>query len=80
MACNHVAGYYTNPHSGATCWDCGECPDEGPTVCITHGRFAPCRKQGEHTYTTNPFWVKSVRDYQSRPIEGLTWEPAHISE
>lgn len=21
--CDHVAGYYTNPHSGATCWDCG---------------------------------------------------------
>lgn len=23
VECDHVAGYYTNPHSGATCWDCG---------------------------------------------------------
>jgi hypothetical protein len=45
-------------------------------VCIAHGRFVPCRKQGEHRTTDNPYWVKAVRDYQCSPIEGLTWEPA----
>lgn len=33
---------------------------DDPEVCIAHGAF----------------WVKSVRDYQSSPIETLTWEPA----
>lgn len=47
-----------------------------PTVCIAHGRFVPCRKSGEHRYTTNPYWVKSVRDYHGSPIVGLAWEPA----
>ena len=32
-------------------------------VCITHGRFVPCRSDGNHHTSTNPFWVKSVRDY-----------------
>lgn len=50
-----------------------------PTVCIAHGAFMPCRKRGEHRETTNPYWVKSVRDYQSSTIEGLTWEPAFIA-
>lgn len=45
-------------------------------VCIAHGSFIPCRKDGEHRYTSNPYWVKSVQDYQSSPIEALTWEPA----
>jgi len=53
----------------------GEVIDE-PTVCIAHGAFTPCRRDGEHRYTTNPFWVKSVRDYQTSDIPGLTWEPA----
>jgi len=50
--------------------------EDSPTVCIAHGRFIPCRKDGEHRYTANPFWVKSVRDYQESPIADLTWEPA----
>lgn len=50
--------------------------DDAPTVCIAHGRFVPCRKDGEHRTTQNPYWVKSVRDYHDSPIEGLTWEPA----
>lgn len=25
--CNHVEGHYTDPHSGATCSDCGAAPD-----------------------------------------------------
>lgn len=45
-------------------------------VCIAHGRFIPCRKDGEHRYTSNPYWVKSVRDYHESPITDLTWEPA----
>jgi hypothetical protein len=49
---------------------------DAPTVCIAHGRFIPCRKGGSHRYTSNPYWVKSVRDYQGSPIDGLTWEPA----
>ena len=49
---------------------------DAPTVCIAHGAFIPCRKDGEHRYTANPFWVKSVRDYQTSTIDGLTWEPA----
>lgn len=51
-----------------------------PTVCIAHGSFVPCRKSGEHRYSHNPYWVKSVHDYQSSPIVGLTWEPAWESE
>lgn len=49
---------------------------DAPTVCIAHGRFIPCRKDGEHRYTPNPYWVKSVRDYQESPIPNLSWEPA----
>lgn len=50
--------------------------NDEPTVCITHGRLIPCRKGGDHRYTSNPYWVKAVRDYQGSPIEDLTWEPA----
>lgn len=49
---------------------------DAPTVCILHGRFIPCRWAGEHRYTSNPYWVKSVRDFQRSTIPGLTWEPA----
>lgn len=49
-----------------------------PTVCVAHGAFIPCRKRGDHRYTDNPYWVKSVRDYQTSTIEDLTWEPAWI--
>lgn len=45
-------------------------------VCIAHGRFIPCRKDGEHRWSKNPYWVKAVRDYQNSPIDDLTWEPA----
>lgn len=45
-------------------------------VCIAHGRFVPCRSDGEHRYSTNHYWVKSINDYQCSTIEGLTWEPA----
>jgi hypothetical protein len=50
-----------------------------PMVCVAHGRFVPCRKDGEHRYTSNPFWVKSVSDFQTSSIEGLTWEPVPVS-
>lgn len=46
------------------------------TVCIEHGAFVPCRKQGHHHYSQNPLWVKRVRDYQGSPADGPTWEPA----
>jgi hypothetical protein len=46
------------------------------TVCIAHGCFVPCRKDGEHRLSVNPFWVKSVRDYQGSADRSLTWEPA----
>jgi hypothetical protein len=45
-------------------------------VCIAHGAFIPCGKDGEHRYSENPFWAKSVIDYQTSEISGLTWEPA----
>jgi hypothetical protein len=47
-----------------------------PLVCIAHGSFVPCRKSGDHRHTSNPYWVKSVRDYHNSATEGLTWEPA----
>jgi hypothetical protein len=50
--------------------------DDAPTVCIAHGCFVPCRRDGEHRLSTNPFWVKSVRDYQGSADQSLTWEPA----
>lgn len=49
---------------------------DAATVCIEHGAFIPCRREGWHYHTQNPRWVKAVRDYQSSTIEGLTWEPA----
>lgn len=50
--------------------------DDEPTVCIAHGRFIPCRTiRGEHRYSSNPYWVKVVHDYQTSTIPGLTWEP-----
>jgi hypothetical protein len=51
-------------------------PTADAQVCIAHGRYVPCRLEGEHRYSTNPFWVKSVADFQGSTIEGLTWEPA----
>ena len=50
--------------------------NDEPTVCIAHGAFIPCRRHSEHRYTANPFWVKSVHDYQTSSIPDLTWEPA----
>lgn len=50
--------------------------DDAPTVCLAHGRFIPCRSAGEHRYTSNRYWVKSVRDYQQSTNDALTWEPA----
>lgn len=46
------------------------------TVCIEHGTFVPCRRDGFHYTSQNPYWVKAVRDYQESTIPGLTWEPA----
>ena len=53
---------------------------DAPAVCIEHGRFTPCRRDGRHCYTQNPYWVKAVRDYQSSEIEDLSWEPAGSTE
>jgi hypothetical protein len=50
---------------------------DAPTVCVQHGAFIPCRTGGvdsaEHRYSSNPFWVKSVSDYQSTSVDGLGW-------
>ena len=61
--------------SRSACRSSGAC-DMDLRVCVAHGAFIPCRKDGEHRYTSNPYWVKAVRDYQTSPIENLTWEPA----
>lgn len=53
---------------------CAHCAD-APIVCIAHGRFIPCRKDGEHDYTGSPAWVKAVRDYQASTSPRATWEP-----
>ena len=50
--------------------------DDELTVCIAHGTLIPCRRDGDHRHSANPFWVKSVADYQTSEIPGLTWEPA----
>ena len=47
---------------------------DAPTVCIAHGRFIPCRAKGGHGVTQDPFWAKSVRDFQTGTTPGLTWE------
>lgn len=51
------------------------CDDDAdmPVVCVAHGGFIPCRKSGEHQYTSSPDLVESVRRYHASPIEGLTW-------
>lgn len=45
-------------------------------VCIAHGRFIPCRKEGQHRLTSNPYWVKSVTDYQLGDDPNQTWVAA----
>lgn len=45
-------------------------------VCIAHGRFIPCRKEGQHRLTSDPYWVKSVTDYQLGEGPNMTWVPA----
>ena len=52
---------------------------DNPTVCITHGRFIPCRNEDWHHFTDNPYWVKSVRDFQGSDDPNLTWEPATLT-
>ncbi len=52
---------------------------DSPTVCITHGRFIPCRNEDWHHFTDNPYWVKSVRDFQGSDDPNLTWEPATLT-
>lgn len=54
--------------------------EDFPRVCVAHGCFIPCRKAGEHRYTSSPYWVKAVNDYQTSTVEGLTWEPAWPKE
>lgn len=44
-------------------------------VCVTHGRFVPCRKDGEHRHTSDPHWVEAVRAYQTSTDDSLAWEP-----
>jgi hypothetical protein len=65
-----------DPASPATRPSPAPADDEALTVCIAHGCFVPCRKDGEHRLSVNPFWVKSVRDYQGSADQSLTWEPA----
>lgn len=49
---------------------------DSASVCIAHGSFTPCHHDGIHRHSVNPYWVKSVIDYQESEIPGLTWEPA----
>ena len=49
-----------------------------PVVCIEHGCFIPCRKQGGHYTTQDPRWVKAVRDYQSSADDGLAWSAPEV--
>jgi hypothetical protein len=46
-----------------------------PVVCIAHGAFLPCRRQGEHRVTADPRWVKSVREHHQSPHDH-PWVPA----
>lgn len=39
--------------------------DMPAVVCVAHMRFIPCRKSGEHVYSTKPEDVKAVREFQS---------------
>lgn len=34
-------------------------------VCTDHKRFIPCRKYGDHTYSSKIEDVKAVRDYMA---------------
>lgn len=45
-----------------------------PEVCVTHGRFRPCRKRFLCRYTSDPVAVAAVRDYQNGKLS--TWEAA----
>lgn len=39
--------------------------DEHVTVCVKHLRYVPCRKGGEHVFSSKPEDVEKVRRYQS---------------
>jgi hypothetical protein len=39
--------------------------DEALTVCVTHLRFVPCRKDGEHRTSQHPDAVAAVRAHQA---------------
>jgi hypothetical protein len=43
--------------------------DEALTVCVTHLRFVPCRKDGEHRTSQHPDAVAAVRAYQDAPAD-----------
>lgn len=49
------------------------------SVCIEHGRFAPCRHGDAHRYTDNPHWVKQVMDWQHSPYN-FPWLPVRENE
>jgi hypothetical protein len=42
---------------------------EALTVCVTHLRFVPCRKDGEHRTSQHPDAVAAVRAYQDAPAD-----------
>jgi hypothetical protein len=52
------------PWSDAT--DAGDIDNE-PMVCVTHLRFVPCRKAGEHTYSSLPEDIKRVAEHHRQP-------------
>lgn len=48
--------------------------DDLPAVCMTHGRFVPCRRRTEKCETTtDPIKVAAVRFYQAGLSE--SWLP-----
>lgn len=46
-----------------------ESEDDTPvTVCLVHARFVPCRRDGEHRYSSEPEDITAVSAYQQNEI------------
>jgi hypothetical protein len=49
--------------------------DTPAMVCLTHGRFIPCRKQGEHLTSTDPADIEKVRYHQEVSVRLQSMPP-----
>lgn len=42
--------------------------DNEPLVCVVHLRFVPCRKAGDHEYSSLPEDIKRVTEHHRQEV------------